>query len=307
MIAVVLPIYNQEKFLARALDSLVAQTRRDWIAVCVDDGSTDATPRILADCAARDGRIRVVTKPNGGVSSARNAGLDVLKGLAGVTHVAFLDPDDLYHPQCLEVASRYAEDDPSGVVEWDYANEDLDGFRAQRFGAPFPPMLADAHASEVWNKLYPRAVVEDVRFGEDSAIAEDFAFLVELFHRHRVSRRRIPLMLGFYNENPVSNMHRALRVSDFVERRRVVERVLSVLGDDRCERMRFCHEDLPGLLKRFYRDLGRADPGEAAAVRREFAATVAGVRKRGLLFPQRGSIKDLKYYLKFLMMSRRIK
>ena len=67
MTAVILPIYNQEKYLATALDSLLAQTDSDWIALCVDDGSTDATPRILRDYTARDGRFKAVTKPNGGV------------------------------------------------------------------------------------------------------------------------------------------------------------------------------------------------------------------------------------------------
>lgn len=306
MTAVILPIYNQEKYLATALDSLLAQTDSGWIALCVDDGSTDATPRILLDYAARDGRFKVVTKANGGVSSARNAGLDALRGFPSVMSVAFLDPDDFYHPQCLEMANAAARFRPGAVIGWGYANEDPEGFRSRRFAVD-GIRLGDALAgTEVWNKLFPVETVGDVRFCEEAAIAEDAAFLLALLHRHHPSVGQLPFELGFYCEHGASNMHRDLTEADFVERRAVVRRMLETLADAPDEQRKFCRGQLPGLLKRFYRDLARVAPGEVEKARRTFAGMLRELRMRGQLKPGRGSLKDLKYYLRFQLMSRRV-
>jgi len=305
MTAVILPIYNQEKYLATALDSLVAQTNSDWQAICVDDGSTDETPYVLSDYAARDGRFTVLTKSNGGVSSARNAGLDAICLMTDVTHIAFLDPDDFYHPQCLEMALVAARQAPGAIIEWGYANENPDGFKARRFSVSDIRLESCRTSSEVWNKLYPVETVADIRFGEDSAIAEDAAFLLELFHRHRPSCRHLPVELGFYCEHEASNMHRALTEADFIERRAVVRRMLATLADAPDERSDFCRDRLPGLLKRFYRDLSRVVPDESKKAERIFAGLLAELRTVGLLKPQRASFKDLKYYFLFQVMSRR--
>jgi len=305
VIAVILPIYNQEKYLAKALDSLLAQTCSDWIAICVDDGSTDATPRILSEYASRDSRCKLLTKRNGGVSSARNAGLDSLVRTPDVTHVAFLDPDDFYHPQCLELAGVAAHMRPGSVIGWRYANEDPEGFLRRRYSAEEMPFNDHMSGSEVWNKLFPVDVIGGIRFYEGAAIAEDAAFLVEISHRRHPSWQCMPFELGFYCEHGASNMHRNLTEDDFIERCAVVWRMVETFSDDPKERMDFCRDRLPGILKRFYRDLGRATPGEASATRRVFCAMLAELRVRGLLKPQRGSFKDLKYYFRFLFMSRR--
>ena len=306
MTAVILPIYNQENYLATALDSLLAQTDSDWIALCVDDGSTDATPRILGDYAARDVRFKVVMKANGGVSSARNAGLDALKGQPSVTSVAFLDPDDFYHPQCLELANAAARLKPGAVIGWGYANEDPEGFRSRRFVVD-GIRLGDALAgTEVWNKLFPVDAVADVRFSEETSVAEDAAFLLALLHRHHPSVGQLSLELGFYCEHGASNMHRNLTEADFVERRAVVRRMLETLADAPDEQREFCRGQLPGLLKRFYRDLRRVAPGEESGARRTFAGMLRELRERGQLRPGRGSLKDLKYYLRLQLMSRRV-
>ena len=306
MTAVILPIYNQEKYLATALDSLLAQTDPDWIAICVDDGSTDATPRVLGDYAARDGRFKVVAKPNGGVSSARNAGLDALKEHPSVTSVAFLDPDDFYHSQCLEMAHAAARLNPGAVIGWGYANETPEEFRSRRFTADEVRLGDELVGTEVCNKLFPVDTVGDVRFCAEASIAEDAAFLLALFHRHHPPAGQLSLELYFYCEHGASNMHRDLTETDFVERRAVVLRMLETLADAPDEQREFCRRQLPGLLKRFYRDLRRVAPGEAEGARRTFAGLLKELRVRGQLKPDRGSLKDLKYYLRFQLMSRRV-
>lgn len=95
---VIIPVFNVAKYIDAALESLSAQTVRNWRAVCVDDGSTDGSGAILDEWAKRDSRFFVVHQENRGVSAARNAALDLADGDV----VAFLDPDDTVSPLWLE-------------------------------------------------------------------------------------------------------------------------------------------------------------------------------------------------------------
>ena len=91
-VSVVIPVYNQEPYLAECLDSVLAQTLREIEVVCVDDGSTDSSGRMLDDYAARDSRVVVIHQANAGPGRARNVGIERARG----AFVAFMDPDDKY-------------------------------------------------------------------------------------------------------------------------------------------------------------------------------------------------------------------
>jgi len=91
-VSVIMPVYNQAGFLAECLDTVLAQTLREIEVVCVDDGSTDGSRRILEEYAARDARVKAVSQRNLGPGAARNRGMDVATG----EFVAFMDPDDMY-------------------------------------------------------------------------------------------------------------------------------------------------------------------------------------------------------------------
>lgn len=99
MVSVVVPIYNVETFLRRALDSILSQTCKDWEAILVDDGSTDSSGRIAEEYAESDRRFQVIHKANGGQSEARNVGLQHARG----EFLLFLDADDFLHPQLMEL------------------------------------------------------------------------------------------------------------------------------------------------------------------------------------------------------------
>lgn len=98
LISVIIPCYQQGRFLHDAVTSLQAQTYPDWEAIIVNDGSTDETALVARDICAADPRVRYMEKANGGLSSARNAGLSVAKG----DWIQFLDADDLLMPQKFE-------------------------------------------------------------------------------------------------------------------------------------------------------------------------------------------------------------
>ncbi len=89
-ISVIIPIYNVEQYLKECLESVINQTLKDIEIICINDGSTDSSPKILAEYAKRDNRIIIINQENSGVSRARNKGLDVASG----EYVSFIDPDD---------------------------------------------------------------------------------------------------------------------------------------------------------------------------------------------------------------------
>ena len=112
MISVIIPVYNVEKFLAECVDSVLAQTYTDWEAILVDDGATDASGAMCDAYAAKDPRIRVIHRENGGLSAARNTGLKAARG----EYVYFLDSDDYIEPDTLALLLETAEREQADVV-----------------------------------------------------------------------------------------------------------------------------------------------------------------------------------------------
>lgn len=115
MISVIIPVYNVEAYLAECIDSVLAQSCTDWEAILVDDGATDSSGRICDEYAARDSRIRVIHRQNGGLPAARNTGLAAARG----EYVYFLDSDDYIVPRTLELLLSAARREQADVVFFD--------------------------------------------------------------------------------------------------------------------------------------------------------------------------------------------
>jgi glycosyltransferase involved in cell wall biosynthesis len=98
LISIIIPVYNAEKYLVKCLDSVVNQTYRNLEIILVDDGSTDKSPEICEEYAKKDNRIKLLHKENGGVSSARNAGLSMISG----EYIAWVDSDDYVETDYIE-------------------------------------------------------------------------------------------------------------------------------------------------------------------------------------------------------------
>lgn len=113
-ISVIVPVYNVEEYLALTLQSVFTQTYKDIEIICVNDGSTDDSLSILEAAAKKDSRIKVVSKANGGLSSARNAGIAVANG----EYVCFLDSDDLLEPTACEIIVDTFEKSNADVVTY---------------------------------------------------------------------------------------------------------------------------------------------------------------------------------------------
>ena len=97
-ISVIMPMYNVEHFVGECIESILSQTMEEWELICVNDGSKDRSPQIAEEYAVKDRRIKIIHKENGGLSSARNLGMEYAKG----EYLLFLDSDDYLAPEALE-------------------------------------------------------------------------------------------------------------------------------------------------------------------------------------------------------------
>lgn len=142
LVSVVVPVFNAEKHLGQALDSLLAQTHGNLEVICVDDGSTDGTPQLLADYASRDDRIRVFNQENAGPGAARNRGIERARG----DYLYFLDADDWCDPSLLEKAVALLERTGADIAALPHCEFD------ERYGVPLRAswsILRDKFPAEV--------------------------------------------------------------------------------------------------------------------------------------------------------------
>lgn len=216
-VSIVVPVYNVEKYLARCIDSLVKQTLKDIEIILVDDGSKDQSGDICDRYALEDQRIKIVHKSNGGLSSARNAGLDKASG----KYVGFVDSDDDVEPDMYEQMLRTAERYDVDFVMSDYIRVldnnscylktlDIEGGYYDRKKIRkiiFPNLIMGEDLDygpllSVWHCLYRRGFLaendlcfdEQVRWSEDNIFSailgykcSSFYYLkgVGLYHYHQ--------------------------------------------------------------------------------------------------------------------------
>lgn len=216
-ISVIIPMYNVEKYLSATLSSLQTQTFDDFEAICVDNGSTDQSLSVLREITAKDSRIKIIEQENRGVSAARNAALDRASG----EYIAFLDSDDLMHPQMLETMLHALETSDSDIVYCDYVRfNDGEDVSFEKVTSPaireipehFKTFLSKKEKPLVpalWNKLYRTELFKNIRLPEDVSIAEDFVAICSvLFAAKKVSY--VPASLIYYRQRSGSLIRSAL-------------------------------------------------------------------------------------------------
>ena len=131
-VSVIVPCYNQARYLPRAIASLQAQTLEDWECIIVDDGSTDNTSEVAANMALRDTRIRLIQKINGGSASARDAGIQAAQG----GFIQFFDADDMLFPEKLERQTAIMEQENLDISYTAFCFEYSNGERTKAKSVP---------------------------------------------------------------------------------------------------------------------------------------------------------------------------
>lgn len=192
LVSVLVPVYNVEEYLERCLDSLVKQSLTQIEIICVDDGSTDNSLKILQKYEKKDNRIKVIQKENGGLPSARNAGLDAAKGI----YVGFVDSDDYVEEDMFLKLYQTAENNNSEVVicganifpEEPRASQWLYDCLSPTY-QHYEKFEADILFKEVsttpflWRTLIKRSLIEtySLRLDEKILLGEDKAFQAKVY------------------------------------------------------------------------------------------------------------------------------
>lgn len=193
LISIIIPVYNVAPYLRCCLDSVIAQSFTEFEAIVVDDGSTDESSIICDEYAKRDTRFSVIHKKNGGLSSARNAGLDISSG----TYICFLDSDDYYEPDFLQTmydsirdsdydfvscASNFV-DESNVLIRRNTYISDRAELRGDLFDYYYHSNLIEDAA---WNKIYRRDLFDGVRYKE-GIIYEDSEIIIRLLKKAKAA------------------------------------------------------------------------------------------------------------------------
>lgn len=215
LISVIVPVYKVEKYLSNCIESVLHQSYSNWELILVDDGSPDQCPLICDEFASCDDRIKVVHKENGGLSSARNAGLDIFKG----DYVTFLDSDDFWHEDYLKIMLDLCVSNNAQLSQCDYVR----GVETK-----FPKIKQTRDVSVYTNhtvftsfaaniimcgKMYARHLFDEIRVPE-GLINEDDWTTWKLYYKSR-SIAVSNAQLYYYTVNPGSIMGQAKKKTNF--------------------------------------------------------------------------------------------
>lgn len=217
IISIIVPVYKVEQYLDRCVSSILAQTYRDFELILVDDGSPDRCGEMCDEWAKKDDRIRVVHKENGGLSSARNAGLDIATG----EYIGFVDSDDYIHFQMYEILMHCAIIDKSDIICTNLIKEDIRSYifdiedyvkdreiimsssALSQFSTKYRQRIRDT----VQTKLYKSNIFVNLRFIE-GIIYEDAEILPKtlLASKNITILNNTPLYCYQINSNSITHM-----------------------------------------------------------------------------------------------------
>lgn len=210
LISIIVPIYKVEEYLRECVDSVLNQTYKNLEIILVDDGSPDGCPAICDEYASLDSRVKVVHRQNGGLSAARNSGIDVATG----EYFCFVDSDDILHPQYCEILLKGCQENSvdicackvlrfqnpcdvsyTGIETYSSCSVSWNEFLLKQFSRDME--------IGVWNKIYKRTIFENVRFLEGK-IHEDIIFAGDLCNLHLQNTTIVDSTLYFYRQRPDS-------------------------------------------------------------------------------------------------------
>lgn len=182
-ISFIIPVYNVEPFLEEALDSVLAQTTSEpFEIICVDDGSTDRSGKILDRYAERDKRFTVIHQPNAGQAAARNRGLEIASG----EYISFLDSDDRFEPKMAELALQKAAENDADIVRFYFryfgqsngqaVMPDIDRSGLDKPSEIFKTLFLPG--TDIWSRFWKKTFLDQnaIRFRRDYFPWEDLYF-----------------------------------------------------------------------------------------------------------------------------------
>lgn len=187
-ISIIIPIYNAEKYLNRCINSILKQDFQDFEILLIDDGSTDKSYTICKQYSQKDFRIKIFSKKNGGVSSARNLGLLNAKG----EYILFIDADDTIDKTLISANIKYLTSSSHyDLIEipaiYNYlSNEEYKSANKGKIilgNKACIKYISTCKRYEVWSFIFKTEILKDIRFKEHIKIGEDIIFLYEVISK----------------------------------------------------------------------------------------------------------------------------
>lgn len=210
-ISVIVPVYQVEPYLSRCIESVLRQSISSWELILVDDGSPDSCPAICDSFAEKDKRIHVIHRENGGLSAARNSGLDWVMAHSESQWIFFLDSDDWIHGDCLKIllqavktsgaqigagsllrVSRMQEDQP-------FENPKIEVLKPEQAYVNYYIQCMTACA-----KLISRELLEEVRFPVGKLHEDCFVTHIPVFHAGKIAILQAPVYYYYFNPQSIT-------------------------------------------------------------------------------------------------------
>lgn len=297
LISVIIPVYNVKPYLRQCVESVFAQTFRNLEILLVDDGSTDGSGDLCEELSGLDGRVRVLHRENGGLSAARNTGIEASRG----AFLYFLDSDDAISPvalahlwtACIRTRADVAVGDFIRFSGGEIPQERL-AFSSRALGteeALWRMLMNEGFGHQAWGKLFRRELWERLRFPE-GLLYEDYAVIYDV-------------MLGASKAAVVTDALYFYRMqADSIMHQKIAERNLSLL--DTSERVtKMLSEKYPSLrpaavrlqvvtFLRFLGDLLQTDYNLFPESQKRIITTVRSLRKEFLKNPDVRKVDRLK-------------
>ena len=183
LISIIVPVFNVEVYLPKCLDSILNQTYENLEIIVVNDGSTDNSPQICEEYANKDSRINVLHKKNGGLSSARNAGLDVANG----EYIGFVDSDDFVEKNMYEEMINTLKKYSANLVICSYFSDVEIKYPCEKsmlatVDVVFRLYLKNKIQAYAWNKLYAKEIFSEIRY-TNGILFEDMDILLPVLEK----------------------------------------------------------------------------------------------------------------------------
>lgn len=275
-VSIIIPVYKVEQYLRNCINSIINQSYNDWEMILIDDGSPDNCPTICDEYAKSDSRIKVIHKTNGGLSSARNAGLSITTG----NYIMFVDSDDFLHIDTLADCMKIATEENAEIVQFGFIRGTATSF----------PEIAQNEKIQIFDnhsifesriqkiimcgKLYKKELWYGIKMPHDKINEDDYTTWKLYYRSNKTVYLDTPYY--YYTINPTSIMagqKKVLRldfIEAYLERISFFEKESELLLTD-LSKWRFClplmlnyirgnvkKSDLPVLLKYFRRNVGAA-------------------------------------------------
>lgn len=277
-LSIVVPIYNVEKYLKKSVDSIIDQTFKNVEIILVDDGSTDSCGEICDEYEKKDNRIKVIHKVNGGLSSARNAGIKASIG----RYIGFIDSDDWINPKMYESMINLATNYDADIVQCDFIKVYNNNVYVKEDNEEKYDILSNLDAMEnlynenvsktivTWSKIYKRELFDDILFPEGKIHEDKFTTYKLLYksniiidlHKKYYYYRQTPnsIMNGSYTIKKLDALQASQESIDFYKKnnlnvlyRKALNRYLFeiALNYKKCQKFIKDEELLKGLKKRY--------------------------------------------------------